>query len=145
MYAKILVATDGSENAVIAVEHAAELARLAGSTEVLIVHVCPGCTADLDPDDRNRELAESIVQEAGKVITEAGIPVRTLVEVESTPEMVGATVVNLARDEKVDLIVLGSRGLSEFKGMLLGSVSNKVLQKAHCPVMVIKGDEEKAE
>lgn len=142
MYAKILVATDGSENAVMAVEHAAEVARLAGSTEVLVVHVCPACTADLDPDDKNRELAEVIVQDAGKVITEAGIPVRTRVEIDASPDLTGGAIVDIAKEEEVDLIVLGSRGLSEFKGMLLGSVSNKVLQRAHCPVLVIKGEEE---
>lgn len=141
MYAKILVATDGSENAVMAVEHAAEVARLAGSTEVLVVHICPACTADLDPDDKNRELAEVIVQDAGKVITEAGIPVRTRVEIDASPELTGTAITDIAKEEDVDLIVLGSRGLSEFKGMLLGSVSNKVLQKAHCPVLVIKGEE----
>lgn len=142
MYAKILVATDGSENAVMAVEHAAEVARLAGSTEVLIVHVCPACTADLDPDDKNRELAEVIVQDAGKVITEAGIPVRTRVEIDASPDLTGNALVDIASEEEVDLIVIGSRGLSEFKGMLLGSISNKVLQKAHCPVLVIKGEAE---
>lgn len=142
MYAKILVATDGSENAVMAVEHAAEVARMAGSTEVLIVHVCPACTADLDPDDKNRELAEVIVQDAGKVITEAGIPVRTRVEIDASPELTGNALVDIASEEEVDLIVIGSRGLSEFKGMLLGSISNKVLQKAHCPVLVIKGEAE---
>lgn len=144
MFEKILVATDGSENAASAIEHAAELARLAGSTEVLVLHVCPGCTADLDPDDKNRELAESIVQEAGKVFTEAGVPVRTLVDIESPPEAIGAAVVEIARDENVDLIVLGSRGLGEFRGILLGSVSNKVLQKSVVPVLVIKSEETQA-
>ncbi|MFA5808984.1 MAG: universal stress protein [Thermoleophilia bacterium] len=142
MYAKILVATDGSENAVLAVEHAAEVARMAGSTEVLVVHVCPACTADLDPDDKNRELAEVIVLDAGKVITEAGIPVRTRVEIDASPDLSGAAIADIAKEEEVDLIVLGSRGLSGFKGMLLGSVSNKVLQQAHCPVLVIKGEED---
>ncbi|MFA6000780.1 MAG: universal stress protein [Thermoleophilia bacterium] len=142
MYAKILVATDGSKNAVMAVESAAEVARLAGSTEVLVVHVCPACTADLDPDDKNRELAEVIVQDAGKVITEAGIPVRTRVEIDASPDLTGTAIADIAKEEDVDLIVLGSRGLSEFKGMLLGSVSNKVLQKSHCPVLVIKDEEE---
>ncbi|MFA5800872.1 MAG: universal stress protein [Thermoleophilia bacterium] len=142
MYTKILVATDGSENAVMAVEHAAEVARLAGSTEVLVVHVCPACTADLDPDDKNRELAEVIVQDAGKVITEAGIPVRTRVEIDASPDLTGNAIIDIAKEEEVDLIVIGSRGLSEFKGMLLGSISNKVLQKAHCPVLVIKGEAE---
>ena len=64
--------------------------------------------------------------------------VRTIVEMDYPPEEVGEAIVEIANNEKADLLVLGSRGLSEFKGMLLGSVSHKVLQRSDCPVLVIK-------
>lgn len=139
MYDKIMIATDGSENADHAVEHAAELARLTGSRDALVVHVCTACTADLDPDEENLEVANEIVRKAGAVMEAAGLNVATRVETEYPPESVGNAIIDIAGNEGADLLVLGSRGLSEFKGMLLGSVSNKVVQKADCPVLVIKG------
>lgn len=141
MFDKIMVATDGSENANDAVSYAAELAQMAGTREVVVVHVCPGCTADIDVKDTNREAAEEIVQEAGEVFGKLGVSVRTSVEIDYPPEAIGSAIVDVGLRENPDLIVLGSRGLSEFKGLLLGSVSSKVVQKAHCPVLVIKHEQ----
>ncbi len=140
MFKRILVATDGSENASRAIEYAAELARLAGSEEVLLLHICIGCTADLDPEEKNLEAANRIVAEAAETLNEAGISTRTRVETDYPPESVGNAVIDIAKSEESDLIIIGSRGLTEFKGMLLGSVSNKVVHGAPCPVMVIKED-----
>ncbi|RJQ42222.1 MAG: universal stress protein [Gaiellales bacterium] len=140
MYDKIMIATDGSENARLAVRHAAELARLTGSSEALIVHVCTSCSVDLDPDESNLEAAKEIVREAADVMKEAGLSTTGHVETAYPPESVGNAIIDIAGSEKADLVVLGSRGLSEFKGMLLGSVSSKVVQKTDCPVLVIKGE-----
>lgn len=138
MFDRIMVATDGSDNADVAVRYAAELARHVGAKEVLLLHVCPGCTADIDVKDTNREVAEQIVRKASSAFAEVNTAVRTLVEIDYPPEAIGAAIVDVAKKESADLIVLGSRGLSEFKGLLLGSVSNKVVQRATCPVLVIK-------
>lgn len=141
MYKRILVTTDGSETAGNASQHAAALAKLTGATDVLVLHVCTGCTADLDPDEKNRELAERIVSEAGELFTRAGVPVRTMVENEYPPESIGKAIIDTAESEDIELIVMGSRGLTEFKGMMLGSVSNKVVHGAACPVLIVKADE----
>nr|WP_312860533.1 universal stress protein [Mesorhizobium sediminum] len=45
---------------------------------------------------------------------------------------------NVARDENFDLIVLGSRGLGDVEGFLLGSVSHKVTSLASCPCLTVK-------
>jgi len=139
MYKKILVATDGSETGSAAVIHAARLARFMKADEVVVLHVCPGCTADLDPESKNRETAEKIVREAKSVVSGEGAEVRALVEMDYPPEEVGEAILDISASENADLVVLGNRGLSEFKGMLLGSVSHKVLQRAGCPVLVITG------
>lgn len=141
MFKKIMVATDGSENAASAVAHAAALARSAGAEEVTVLHMCPACTADLDPHRDNQEFAQRIVREASETFADTGADVRIRVEVDYTPEDLARGITDIAREEGVDTIVLGSRGLSGIRGMLLGSVSSKVLQLAHCPVLVVKQPE----
>jgi nucleotide-binding universal stress UspA family protein len=47
-------------------------------------------------------------------------------------------IVDYAEDKGIDLIVIGTRGKSGFKKMLLGSVASKVVTYAHCPVLVVK-------
>jgi nucleotide-binding universal stress UspA family protein len=142
MFEKILVATDGSDNADAAVQDAVELARLAGSKAILIVHVCSGCTTDVDPEGINLGLAHKIVERAAARFKGVDAEVSTRVETDYPPESLGTAVVEVADQEKPDVIVIGSRGLSEFRGMLLGSVSSKVVQHAKCPVLVIKKPEE---
>lgn len=139
MFKKILVATDGSENANEAVRHAASLASMASAKTVLVLHVCPACTADIDLQDTNRKIAERIVEDAGSIVSVEGADVQLIIEGDYPPESVGLAITDVAREKKADLIILGSRGLSEVKGLLLGSVSNKVVQHAECPVLVVKG------
>lgn len=138
MFEKILVATDGSENAGHALDYAAELAGLTGSEEVIVLHICVGCTADVDPDEKNLEAANRIAADAVEKLAEAGVNAQPIVETDYPPESVGNAIIDRASAEEVGLVVLGSRGLTEFKGMLLGSVSNKVVHGAACPVLVIK-------
>ncbi len=138
MFERILVATDGSANARRAVEQAAGVASMASSNEVVLLHVCSACNADLDPAQKHLEIAENIVKEGSRILEEAGVPVRSVVEEGYPPEAIGSAITDIATREEVDLIVIGSRGLTEFKGMLLGSVSNKVVHNAPCPVLVVK-------
>jgi nucleotide-binding universal stress UspA family protein len=55
-----------------------------------------------------------------------------------TPGSIVGVIIDYAEHEKVDLIVIGTRGRSGFKKMLLGSVASGVVMYAHCPVMVVK-------
>lgn len=62
--------------------------------------------------------------------------IRQIPELEwGTPAQV---IINLARNQACDLIVMGSRGLSKMSGLFLGSVSDRVAKVAPCPVMLIK-------
>jgi nucleotide-binding universal stress UspA family protein len=54
------------------------------------------------------------------------------------PKPVPAIIVEYAEKEKIDLIVVGTRGMSRFRKLLLGSVASKVVTYAHCNVMVVK-------
>jgi nucleotide-binding universal stress UspA family protein len=58
--------------------------------------------------------------------------------IEDPISRVGSSIVDYAERENVDLVVIGSRGRSGFKKMLLGSVASDVVTYAHCPVMVVK-------
>lgn len=145
MYEKIIVATDGSDNAEKAIEHAASLAEMVKTSEVIVLHVCTACSADMDPEETHLETAKAIVRDAGEVIKAAGVSVTRRVETDYPIETVGNAIVDIAAAEDAELIILGSRGLSEFKGMLLGSVSSRVVQKAICPVLVVKSEAPEAQ
>ena len=55
-----------------------------------------------------------------------------------SPISVTGNIVEYAKHEKIDLIVIGTRGRSAFKRILLGSTASGVVTHAHCPVMVVK-------
>lgn len=73
-------------------------------------------------------VAESAARDRGVDNTES-----TLIEGDPVAEILGC-----AKRGEVDLIVMGSRGLGELKGLLIGSVSHKVIQLADCPVLTVK-------
>ncbi len=62
--------------------------------------------------------------------------VETLVEISSSS--IVETIVQVASAKKIDLIVIGTRGLGRFKRLLLGSVSSGVVTYAHCNVLVVR-------
>ena len=145
--AKILLATDGSEDATLAARAAANLSERAGS-ELHLVHVLPrfpryaypGVTPQvysrvLDEDLRGaRDLLEEQVK---------GIQARGARVAESHTRR-GPTVdeiLDLAEELTADLIVVGSRGLGPVRGPVLGSVSGGIVHGATSPVLVLRGGE----
>ena len=137
MLKKILVAIDASDHSKRAVEVATELAeRLDG--EVVVFHVEEktmgrggvfGVETDAD--------AHTLVDTVTKQLKDAGLSARGVIH----PALHGHTahaIVELADAEGVDLIVLGCRGLSDLAGIMLGSVTHKLLQIARTPVLVAR-------
>ena len=55
-----------------------------------------------------------------------------------TPGQTPEQIVEVARDVGADLIVMGTRGMTEWKSLLLGGVANKVVQHAACPVLLVR-------
>jgi nucleotide-binding universal stress UspA family protein len=146
--ATILLATDGSEEAQLAATTAADLARSTGS-ELHVVHVghmppilyeSPGAWT-LDPDlqgrmgERAEEGARTKLEEQVQRVREAGGEV---VEAHARLGRPDAEIVRLAEELGAGLIVLGSRGLGPLRSALMGSVSQSVVQHAHCPVLVVR-------
>ncbi len=85
----------------------------------------------VDGSDHAKQVTEAVVRE----FKSAGIPVRGEV-VWTTPGKAADAIVDTATEDNAGLIVMGSRGLSDIEGLLLGSVTPKVLQHADRPVLV---------
>jgi nucleotide-binding universal stress UspA family protein len=137
MFETILWASDGSEHADRALGYARRLAEANGSN-VVAVHVneiTVGRGAGY-PVQTDEAAVEEKVQRQVRELSEAGIS--------ATYEQhgVGAggaahAIVDAARDEGADIIVVGTRGHAPLSGLLLGSVTNRLLHIAHCPVLAV--------
>jgi nucleotide-binding universal stress UspA family protein len=144
-FSKILVAIDGSEISMNTVDYAIQMAKKHNS-QVIALHVIkiPIATAYLlAPSDTLRQLNDKDKQEFmewfGPIQMKAkenNVKLKTEI-VESIMSEVGA-IVTYAERENVDLIVIGSRGRTGFKKMLLGSTASGVVTYATCPVMIVK-------
>ena len=138
-FKKILVPVDGSEYARRAAEAAADLAGSTGA-EVILVHCHKSFPAVLG-EPYYQKAVSRILKEAKDLLG----PFRSLFEeknvafterlLEGPPRQ---AISDVARHEDCDLIVMGSRGLSDLEGLFLGSVTHRVLRVAPCPVMVIR-------
>jgi nucleotide-binding universal stress UspA family protein len=132
----ILVATDGSDQALAAVRPALELATHSGDDLLIVVvwrelHAALGIPVGLETE---REWAHEVAEETAAIAREAGIESELAIRHGRAGEEICAA----ARDRGVRLIVMGSRGLSAVERTLLGSVSAYVLQHAPCPVLVAR-------
>jgi len=139
MYASILVALDGSDQSMFALNHARTIAECFGSM-LILVHAFPH-TSDLrDSIEYNNLVAlrikrgEEIIETARKQLGRTSIRVDEELLEGPAPE----AILSVAATRKCDLIVMGSRGMGSLKGMVLGSVSTKVSHYARCPVMVVR-------
>ncbi len=144
----ILLATDGSDEAGLATQAAAELSKATGS-EVHVAYVLPTEAELIGPHAYTDEIRESLIEraerdarsfleeQAERVRSEGGKVAETHLRV-GRPDK---ELIRLARVLGVGTIVMGSRGLGAMERMLLGSVSESVVRHAHCPVYVVRGDE----
>lgn len=162
MISRVLVPTDGSENAERAVRFSAQVADRRQQAEVTVVyvhlriphHLQLGALA-LSPE-QPLEQAHALVEEsshtteelahAQEIVDRAVAEIRGLV---TSPDVTvkGRVVVSNRVDEGIlqveeeiqaDIIVVGTRGLSTLRGAIMGSVSHALVEKARCPVLVVK-------
>jgi len=155
LISKILVAIDGSEQAERALLWGLELAERCNSkvllvsiAEPVVVPLAPNATMNpmqataIPPDvidSYERELKArymevlSISYERAKM-NKPNVYIETRLEVGSPAKKI----IEVAREGNFDIIVMGNRGLGGIKQLLLGSVSKKVADEAHCPVLIVK-------
>jgi len=138
---RILVPVADSPAALRGAEFAAELARAIGG-EVTLLHVHEGggvTTLGLEPvspeeaEEEKLRLAEPVFEKTSVPFRERGLAVEKKVAIGSPAE----EIVAVAERGRFDQIVIGSRGMSELRRILTGSVSERVLHRAHCPVTVV--------
>ena len=143
---KILAATDGSEDAALAARAATDLSTGAGS-ELHLVHAWrepalfwgffPARSAE-DSYAHEREEARRLLEEQAEQIRAAG---GTLAGSHLREGRPAEEIAGLARDLGVGLVAIGSRGLGPIKRLVVGSVSEEVVQLAPCPTLVVRGGE----
>ncbi len=142
---KILLATDGSADAELALRAAVNLANRT-SSELDVVTVAPEYRPPFDIPEYGEQLEEALrrlergarktldeqvhkIGEAGGTVAEAHL---------RTGGRRDQQIVRLAEEIGADLIVIGSRGLGGVRRALMGSVSDSVVRHAHCPVLVVR-------
>jgi len=137
MFQRIVVAIDGSPQSSKTIPVALDLAGKYGSA-VAVVHVrehtrYEGSDVDMGPPIPAQELVDEVVRTFREAGIDAGGELRR-VSAGDTPEQI----VEIAREFEADLIVLGTRGMTEWRSLLLGGVANKVVHHAHCPVLLVR-------
>jgi nucleotide-binding universal stress UspA family protein len=140
-FSKILVPVDKSENANRALEYALKLSMFT-KCEMMVLHVLQDIQYSEESYLYIRELEDSLEKHAKKYLDELvnkiekehGIKLKAIVKRGGPVSGIMDTV----KEENIDLIVMGSRGLGGFKEMLLGSVSHGVTSHAKVPVLIVK-------
>lgn len=139
MYKKILLAVDGSEHSLRATDETIKIASLVKDSHIEIVFVAEFSKAKnevlhsdgkegLEVSRRKKLLPATEKLKSNKLSFEVKI-------LHGEP---GPTIVDYTNKGDFKLLVIGSRGLSTFQEMVLGSVSHKVVKRVNCPVLIVK-------
>ena len=145
MFKRIVVGTDGSETAQVAVTHATELAKATGAALEIVSAYEPV------PSDRLREEGTQVpgdvshgvgprgdvnanLDNASAKAREAGVDVRTHPR-EGDP---ADAILDVAEETGADLVVVGNKGMTGARRFLLGSVPNKISHHAPCGVYIVR-------
>jgi nucleotide-binding universal stress UspA family protein len=142
---KILVAVDGSNPSFNASNYAIDLAKRYDAELIVLNIVSPVPYSQFEYANIGRmkeietiekEKAQQKLDKVKQKATEKKVSVKTDVLIKYTS--VVKEIVEYAEKMKIDMIVIGSRGVTGFKKLLLGSVANGVVTYSHCPVLVVK-------
>lgn len=152
LFNKILAPTDFSDDSKHALTYVVELAQKFNA-EVIVVHVdqplAPVMIGDLSPGldmgtvnriaEEQRLAALKELDQVTARLREAGLKSRSLMRV-GAPFL---EIINTAQSEGADLIVMGTHGRSGLAHVLMGSVAERVVNKAHCPVLTVRHPDRK--
>lgn len=142
---RIIVPLDGSDFSFRAAHYAINLARLTGG-EILCIHAIAdlpyieymapaGLTVPRYIQEAKKQTDEWFSQVKSRAAKEG---VKITAETIFSPPSVAESIINYASEQKADLIVIGTRGRSGLKRLVLGSVASAVVAHASCPVLVVR-------
>lgn len=147
MFKKILVSTDGSALSQKAIDGAIELSALHGA-ELLVLKVVPlysqtffegglaAQAADVTRIEKQwTDEGQATVDAAQELATARGVKARGVI---TKSEMVSDAIIDMAKENDCDLIVMASHGRRGIKRLLLGSETQQVLTHAHIPVLILR-------
>lgn len=140
MFNTIVLAVDGSEHGLHAARQAGELARAVKTETLFIVVAYEPVPAYLGEPNMQHVITERL-QEAESILEKA-VEAVGQIPGEIRKEMLEGSpaeeVIKVASIRKADLIIIGSHGLSQLAGLVLGSQAQKVVSQAPCPVLTIR-------
>ena len=145
MFQRIVVGTDGSDTAKVAVQQAADLARKVGATLDVVSAYEPvppsrlreerqEIPADLAHVVSPSEDVEALLTETAAQVKKDGIDVETFARQGDPAD----AILDVAEEKSADLIIVGNKGMTGAKRFLLGSVPNKVSHHAPCSVLIVR-------
>jgi len=144
MFKRILVPTDASEYSRRALQTALDLAReLQSEIELLFVTFTPEGYWGYNMAYLMQEITPNQIEKAGKLTLEATLKGIDVKDVPLKERMIqgqhpSSVILEEIINENIDLVVMGSHGYGPIHGAALGSVSQRVLRKAACPVLIVK-------
>lgn len=142
-YSRILVAYDGSDLSKKALDYAITLAKQDSHIQIDVVSVAdklPYATIG-NYGVYNEELVEEMREQTKEMLEEVKTKLKELpnpTRIDMLEGHAGEMIVEFAKENDCDLIIMGNRGLSGLKELFLGSISHYVVQRSHCPVFVVK-------
>jgi nucleotide-binding universal stress UspA family protein len=143
LYEKILVPIDGSESSLNALRHAVNLAKI-HSSEITVISVIEelklpfGGEYRLWANKSHQELIRTSLESLNKeIVSIREKEPEILIDAEIIEGNPAIKIVKIAEEKKHDLIVMGKRGMGIVEELVLGSVTNKVVNKSRIPVIVV--------
>jgi nucleotide-binding universal stress UspA family protein len=153
-FSRVLVAIDGSTSSMHTIDRAISIA-MKNNSQLVILYVidvykypylpssiilAPTFGSEKYLEERNEaEEQMNKIKEKYKQKTKNNIDFKELkTEIVEGAKSAATTIIEYAESENIDLIIIGSRGRTSFKKLLLGSVSSDIIKNAHCAVLVIR-------
>ena len=139
IFSKILIPVDGSKHSDNAIEYGFSLAKMT-EAKIIILHCHPPVPSGLgEPNFQN---AIDSATRSSYAIIEKYTKEAQAKNIDFSEKIIGGnttkSITTVAETEGCDLIIMGSKGKTDLEGLLLGSVTHKVLNNAKCPVLVTK-------
>ena len=131
---KIILASDGSKHSLKAAQKVVQLIK-SNNSMAIIVHVLEVYgVMEMEKEDKTLENGKNVIASTKRIFDEAGLSVDTRLLVGNTAQ----AIIDFARNERADLIVVGATSHGGVSARLLGSVAESIARNASCPVLIIR-------